>query len=304
MAGSLVDVVAVANAADPHLRAVSDELARIGKTVVRVNLSDLRSYLLTAEPGQVRLCDGDVSYSVSSATSVWWRQPGAAATGGLGPAEALLAIDEAPHLFVGALGAAAVRFVDDPFVMARAEVKQIQLASAYRLGIRIPDTVVTNDPVAAGSFASGRRVVAKAVSSGIGIAPFAGEVFDDELYSVRTMPTLLQELVPATADLRVVVVAGESWAWRRPREPGTIDWRQVDPPGRDFERSADRGLADLAHAIAGDLGLSMSVQDWLEVDGDPVFLESNSQGAWLFLAHARSLIAPAIARHLGAIHDG
>lgn len=294
------DVVVVANQADMHCDVVIEELVRAGKVVVRFNLADLRSACLIAEPGCVRLRIGAINYHVSSAASVWWRQPGAVDTADLSPDEAQLAFDEGPHLLIGALGAAGVRFVDDPFVMARAEVKLMQLAAACRLGIAIPDTMVTNDPCSARSFASGRKVIAKAVSPGIGIAPFVAEVFDSEIYSVSTMPTLIQELVPATADLRVVVVDGHSWIWRRGREAATIDWRQVDPAGNSFYPSTNRDLDRHACELAAYLGLSMSVQDWLETDDGPIFLESNSQGAWLFLKDARTLIAAVTARHLRA----
>jgi hypothetical protein len=46
------------------------------------------------------------------------------------------------------------------------------------------------------------------------------------------------------------------------------------------------------------LGLTMSVQDWLETDDGPVFLEINPQGGWLFLDGADTAVAPALAHHL------
>jgi hypothetical protein len=50
------------------------------------------------------------------------------------------------------------------------------------------------------------------------------------------------------------------------------------------------------------LGLSMSVQDWLVSDRGPVFLESNAQGAWLFLSGSDQLVTPAVAQHLKGEH--
>lgn len=50
----------------------------------------------------------------------------------------------------------------------------------------------------------------------------------------------------------------------------------------------------------------MSVQDWLETEGAPVFLEANPQGAWLFLDRADDLVVPVLAQHLlhGVESDG
>jgi hypothetical protein len=117
---------------------------------------------------------------------------------------------------------------------------------------------------------------------------------------VQALPTLLQELVPATSDLRVVVIGTRGWVWRRPREPGMIDWRQIDPGGDGFELVEDAALAKQAVAMTKALKLTMSVQDWLEIPGGPVFLESNAQGAWLFLRRSDEIVVPALAEHLNS----
>jgi glutathione synthase/RimK-type ligase-like ATP-grasp enzyme len=205
---------------------------------------------------------------------------------------------------MGALEEAGVRMVDHPLAVARSEIKQLQLAVARRLGIAVPATQVTNDPDTARAFAANRKIIAKAVSPGVGIAPYVAEVLDCELDALKTLPTMLQELVSASADLRVVVVGDESWAWRRHREAGTVDWRQVDPGGSRFAPITNEELSASACEIAAALGLSMSVQDWLETDSGLIFLESNAHGAWLFLSGSQGLVAPAIARHLSARHGG
>ena len=87
--------------------------------------------------------------------------------------------------------------------------------------------------------------------------------------------------------------------WRRPRIQSTLDWRSDDPNGSGFVRAtADHEVLDRARQVTSALGLSMAIQDWLETDDGPVFLESNAQGNWLFLRGARDIVAPALARHL------
>jgi hypothetical protein len=108
----------------------------------------------------------------------------------------------------------------------------------------------------------------------------------------------LQELVYAAADLRVVVVREHVWAWRRVREEGVIDWRAAAPDGRGFVPVDDPKLAEIARAITRSLGLTMTVQDFLETASGPVFLEANPQGNWLFLTDASARVVPRLADHL------
>lgn len=298
MGGNASDVVVVANPEDPHGDVVHDQLAVMGSTAVRFNLCDLRHSRITSDLDSVQLeINGDI-YDVTPSTSVWWRQIGSVDTSGLNDDEANLARDEGPHLLIGSLCAAQVRFVDDPFAIARAETKLLQLSVAKSLGVKIPSTCVTSAPEVARGFSAHRGVVAKAVSPGFGIAPFVAEVLEPELDLVAALPTLLQERVQCLSDLRVVVIGPETWIWSRRREDATVDWREIDPRGSGFELVSNDELGAVARTLTHALGLSMSIQDWLETDQGPVFLESNAQGSWLFLPESRSLVAPALARHL------
>jgi hypothetical protein len=298
-----VDVVAITDQTDLHWTAVCDQLRLAQRTVLRFNLADLRSIGFTAHMDRLRIQIGQNCHTISRKTCVWWRWAGRVDTIDLDDQEASLACDESPHLLIGAMEEVGARIVDHPFVVARAETKELQLAIARRLGFSVPATLVTNEPDVARAFAANRKIVAKAVSSGVGIAPYVAEVFDSDLDAVRTLPTMLQELVSASADLRVVVVGDDYWGWRRPREAGMVDWRQTDPGGSGFVPVANQDLGTAACEITSALGLSISVQDWLEADGDLIFLESNAHGAWLFLSGSQEKVAPAIARHLRARHD-
>ena len=296
------DVVAITDPADLHWAVVCEQLHLTKCTVIRFNLADLRDMRFVTHAGCLHLRLGGRSYVVSSKTYVWWRRPGSVDASGFDDEEARLAYDEGPHLLLGALEQVGVRMVDHPYVAARSEIKLLQLAIARRLGITVPATLVTNDPDSARVFAARHKIVAKAVSPGLGIAPYVAEVLDHELDALKALPTMLQELVPASADLRVVVVGNDSWVWRRGREPGTVDWRQTDPEGSGFLLIANDEVGASACEIAAALGLSISIQDWLETDSGLVFLESNAQGAWLFLRGSQEVVAPAIARHLRVGH--
>ena len=228
---------------------------------------------------------------MSSSTTVWYRRLGAPAVEGFKPDEAQLIRDEIPHILIGALSACGVRWVDEPFEVERAERKLFQLSTASRMDLMVPRSVVTNDSTAAIRMLKTTRVVAKPLSPGQGIAPYVDEVHRGDLEEVAGSPVLLQELiVAASGDLRVVVIGSLSWTWRRPRSPHTIDWRADDPSGPRFKHVSSHAVEREAIDLTRALGLTMSVQDWLETPDGLVFLEANPQGAWAFLDRSEEFI--------------
>jgi glutathione synthase/RimK-type ligase-like ATP-grasp enzyme len=298
MAGDVADVVIVDNPIDPHGRTVLSALRAEGQRAFRFNLVDLRANRFDSDIHSLVLGSDDEVFTVTKHTKVLWRHAGFVDVSGLDPEEAALANDEGPFLLAGALSASGATFVDCPYAMYRAELKPLQLSIARQLGIRTPNTRITNDPKAAREFATAQRTVAKPLSPGQGIAPFVAELTETDVDYVQSLPTMLQELVESGADARVVVIGSQAWIWRREREHGTLDWRAVDRSGEEFEPLTDEYLSGLAVKVSEGLGLSTSVQDWLYTDDGPVFLESNAVGAWLFLSGSIRVIVPAIVKHL------
>lgn len=299
MAGPVeVGVAVIAEPDDEHARAVLDVLETLGASAIRVNLADLPTLPQVARPGSFDLLVADSWHRVSASTTVWWHRSGTVDVSGFDEDEARLVLDEARHQLRGALAGAGVRWVDDPFDVERAETKLIQLAAAANAGFSIPLGCQTNVPEEGRRLGSDGRVIAKAVSPGVGIAPFVDQIEPADFERLSTSATLVQRLVTATADLRVVIIGGNSWAWRRSRSPGTIDWRAEDPSGTAFERVEHPEVCRAARQMTAALRLTMSVQDWLETSDGLVFLEVNPQGRWLFLPGALDLVAPALGRHL------
>jgi hypothetical protein len=293
----LVDVLIVADAGDAHAIKVQERLQALSAHVVRWNLSDLRTTHQKAEPGGLALWVDDKWAQVGPSTTVWWHRSGSVDATGLDTEEARLAGEEGPLLLRGALLAASVRWIDDPWVIERAEHRFAQTMAARSCGIAAPATAQTNFVAGAADLRAAGDIVAKAVSSGEGIAPSVAALTDDEMNKLEGLPTFLQHLVPATADLRVVTVAGRSWVWRRLRTDGVVDWRAVDPAGNGFVRATNHRVAKASVEITAALRLTMGVHDWLETDAGPVYLETNPQGGWMFLAGA-DIVVPVLADHL------
>lgn len=207
---------------------------------------------------------------------------------------------ECSSILYGALLTQKARWVDHPDVIRRAENKLYQLFVAYSLGLEAPGTTVTNLKKVAAELTDRKRTIAKPVSSGPGLAPCAQEISRDLLGFVRSSPVLLQELVEAPVDLRVITIGNRVFTWERKRLSGeAIDWRVADPAGTGFYHISSRELlSQHALTVAKALGLSMSVQDWLCTEDKPLFLEVNPQGQWLFLRDAEPIIVPAVVEHL------
>jgi hypothetical protein len=294
-----VDVVLVADADDQHYLAVEAQLQALQAQTLRLNLSDLPTRSLISQVGALDVAEEAGWARVDHETTVWWYRAGSVQmVGDVAADEAQLIVDEAPAILIGSLRAAGVRWVDDPDAIRKAEWKLGQLGVAASLRTPTPEWRATNNQPALRQFADGQQLIAKPLSSGRGIAPHVAAVPPDDLDDPGELATLFQYRVKAQADVRVVVVDGQSWAWRRLREPETVDWRAVDPIGRGFSRVTAETLGSMPARITSALGLTMSVQDWLETEDGPIFLEANPQGNWLFLDGAEQEIGSALAEHL------
>ena len=297
MAG--LDVLILDDPDSRHAQLVGDVLSVRGATSQRLNCADLGNWTVDTRPGEFLLCSDESNWAVSPSTTVWYRRLGSPRVDHFEADEAQLSRDEMPHILVGGLFACGVRWVDEPFNVSRAERKLFQLSTASRMHLAVPRSLVTNDPTLAAHMLNAMRLVAKPLSPGRGIAPYVAEVDGGDLIDFGGLPVLLQELVVgADADLRVVVVGSRAWTWRRSRNPDAIDWRAEDPYGTGFEHVSSPAVEREAIDLTGALGLTMSVQDWLETPNGVVFLEANPQGAWAFLDRSEEVIPDALASHL------
>jgi len=290
--------VLFAPAGDHHADAVERAVAARGTGSIRLDLSSAALPVTIRAGHSLRVGDSVIEAGVA----VWWRR-----TGFLPPLPAAseeenrFRAEESEAILLGGLLSLTERWVDHPYVVMTAEHSLRQLAAAIRLGVPTPATIATNEPGAARAFAATAQgpLIAKATSAGVGITPYA-DVVDAALFDqLRSCLTLLQHAQAASEDVRVVVIGGQVVGWSRPRKTGhPVDWRAADPTGETFVRRDVDGLAGYATAINADLGLRFSVQDWLVVDGEFVFLEVNPSGQWLFLDGAEALVAGALVKVL------
>src|SRR5690349_8508874 len=242
----------------------------------------------------VRLRTSEREWPVDDVSSVWMRrifEP--PRPSGLSDVEATQCVRESRAALEGFLSALHRAHWLDPLARVReAENKLVQLREALRAGLRVPRTVVGNDPDEARALwaACGGQLVAKmltAVTRSMGAPPAAVYTHTlhasdlEDLDGLALCPMIFQERIDKVRELRVVYVAGSCFVggldataddWRKPAQRAASPWR--------VERLPDDVAARL-DALMRALGLRFGVADFLVTrDGAHVFLELNPVGEW------------------------
>jgi glutathione synthase/RimK-type ligase-like ATP-grasp enzyme len=311
-----VSVLVLATSEDEHARAVADEVARLGGQVDIVDLS--------AFPERARLtmsydCCGGRSFrfdvngrtlDLGDVGAVWWRrpQPPQVSSAITRPSHRLFAANEAQEALAGLWHALDVFWVNDPARDHVAHRKAFQLRAAHDVGLRIPRTLITNDPGSARSFADShgyRGVVYKSFSATEEewretrlLRPEELSLLDNVSYA----PVIFQEYVEAAYDVRVTMVGGDAYAAaiHSQETEYPVDFRMDIANARIEPVSLPEQVEGLLRDLMLRLGLQYGAIDMRRTPDDRyVFLEINPAGQWLFVEQASGQpIANALARLL------
>ena len=207
------------------------------------------------------------------------------------------------------------RWVNDLQRQRVAENKQRQLRLAERAGLRVPRTLVTNDPASVRQFFAETegQTVAKllhpiSISMGA-VKPFVytNRIREEDLAgadALRHSPMVFQELIPKACELRVAYVAGDTFAGALDASGtsrGQTDWRRVAPEECRWQKAQlPTEIARGLQALMSELGLVFGAVDLICTPaGEYVFLEVNPAGEWGMLERDLCLpISEAIAAAL------
>ncbi len=302
-------ILLIAEPQDVHARVVARRLELRGVSHAIVNSADFPQRLrISARYADgrfaIRMANGSPIVQDEEIQGVWLRRFHAhdISTAISDEAVAAFAYREARELFLG--WTASVRNVINPRSEEwRAELKPFQLFAAQEVGLRIPRTLVSNDPAEIHAFADslGGEAIFKVLSA----TPFqftATTVLEERhlamLDAAPLAPTIFQERIRADRHLRVTVVDDHVFtaAIEPVREEGMLDWRLDRDPKMepyDLPESIEQGVL----ALRRRLGLRFGAIDMiLDTKGEYVFLEINPGGQWLFAEiHAGLPISDAIA---------
>jgi len=256
--------------------------------------------------------------------AVYYRRPVLARLGDAVPPKALNWVRNELRFAWGAFLASVPgdRWMDYPERLTTAGYKPLQLATARRIGLRVPETLITTDPAEAEAFCEVHdwQVIAKPIGH--------GEVRDTEgdathlvytnaltpdhassLSRVRYCPVLLQRKIEKLYDIRVTIVGDRVFAiilHSQENESSSVDCRRDDMKGMRYEpTSLPVGLEGKMLSLVRSFGLRFSAMDLVRDRGGVYwFLENNPAGQWAWLEEQTGVpLSAAIADELVRIAD-
>lgn len=293
---------------NPSVNAVSDAIRRKGGKPVRFN-SDLY-------PGEIQISsskdgakwnnffhaeDGN-TYNLSEFESFWYRRIriGDNLKNAIEPKYINPSIDEARKTFFGLLTSLDVFKLDNPSKTEWAGRKQLQLKVAAEVGLRIPETLITNDAASVKDFfkkcPSGIITKMQAsfaiVEEGANNVVFTNLVDGDmlnDLDELKFCPMTFQENIQKQLELRTIVVGNKLFTasidsqkselakddWRKKGLSFINDWQKFDLP-EDIENKLLK-LMDYYGLNYGAIDLILTP------DNKFYFLEINTVGEFFWL---------------------
>ena len=195
-------------------------------------------------------------------------------------------------------------WLNSPFSIQRAEDKPRQISCAKRMGLRVPDTLVTNDFDAARLFVSLGPTIAKPLrhaliepENSLGRVIFTsriGNLVDADREAFERAPIILQREIIKDSDIRVTVVDENVYAvaiGSQHYADTAVDWRRGsrrDLPHTiiDLPDFISRGCVEVVRS----LGLRFAAIDLIrDRDQDFWFLEANPNGQWAWIERRTGL---------------
>lgn len=246
-----------------------------------------------------RIEDGRIAFSViaggteipdTDISGVWWRRPRSHhLPGSVRPQRVReFCSRESRSCLLAFLARLGNRVINAPSRELMASKKPYQLAVAHEVGLRVPATLVSNDPDSVRRFSERHhRVIFKILTDAPWQFTETRLLQNSHLSALEKLtlaPTIFQEAIELGLDLRVTYVDGEMFCSAlTPTHPGAkYDWRlDQGVEARAFQLAVpiQDGLKKLMHK----LGLRLGTIDLRANDaGETYFLEVNPSGQFLY----------------------
>jgi hypothetical protein len=301
-----VAVLVVTNEQDLAADYVVLELERRHVDVLRCNAERFPQWRVVVRPGQDWLLTDahERTISCASTTGVWWRRPEPPVFDvDLSSGERNALVEQWQAFAEGLASVPGPRWVSPPAAIAAAEDKARQLATARTVGLRVPETVWTNDLARARSLATDDELVVKTVTAAhweddaeaafVFAHALPAHDLPTDAVSFATAPTALQHKVHPKRDIRVTVAGASVIAAQT--SSASLDWR-TDSSAEWKAHALAEEVADKCRSLVAALGLQFGGVDLaLDEHGEYWFLEVNPNGEWGWLQHAGLPIASALA---------
>lgn len=301
-------VLFISTKLDPHVDAVITRLQARGIPCFRLNTDhfhqEYRVLMRDGLPGTIRLEDqwGRACDYPDGVRSVWMRKPEPSLPPpGVEDEGVRRYIDDEMRELLGFLPMdTRVPWINNPDENRRHQRKFPQLRLAQRMGMRVPRSLITNDPAQARAFFDScpQGVICKPLLMGSHYVagehrvaytrPVPRAELDALAASIALCPTYLQEAIPKDHELRVTIIGEQLFCCRIDSQSvagAEQDWRAVDTA--KLPHSMVELRADIAHALRrylAECGLRFGAFDLIVTpDEEHVFLELNPNGQWYWI---------------------
>lgn len=312
-------VLIVAERLDHTADMVVDQLNELDVPVLRCDVEDFPQRItLVAEHGASTpgwrglLDDGHRSTPLENVRAIYYRRPGRPEIAEDVPEPyATWARNQAEAALLNVLAALPVRWINNPHADRLAAHKPQQLVIAAQAGLRVPRSIITNDPDAARAFTKevAGPIICKPVLGGRletdrGRLMVPTHVVDPAEFdgSLRLTAHYFQEAIRKVHEVRLIVVARRLFAatLSATSDQARTDWRTdydaIIYGTTQIPESVTAGV----HRFMTAYGQTFGAFDFaVTPEGEWVFFENNPAGTWSWVEHRSGLpIAAAHAEYL------
>ena len=192
--------------------------------------------------------------------------------------------------------------------MASSKPKNLRLAS--NLGLKVPKTLVSSDPIEISNWLEKHeKSIIKAISYGLMERKTSAEMaftqripknFNVKEDILPSVPILLQEEIEKEADVRVTIVGKNVFSAMLSQEGKEIDWRAHNSGAKWNSFQLPEIIEKMCIKLCEKLKLEFAAIDLVKsVSGDFFFLELNPNGQWVWIEEETgSPISDTIVQHL------
>jgi hypothetical protein len=273
---------------------------------------------------QVLTTSDGIDLELSRVTAVWNRRrpvnPGHTSPTTGTPEQDRFIREQRAAMLAGAVDFIDGIWVNSPQSLRAARSKLEQLARAASFGLRVPETLASDDPSRVRRFCDHHRgsgVITKLVSPGPPIAAdpdrqymvFTRRFDPDTVHDaqIRAAPAIYQVEIRESFEVRVVVVGERQFACSIDSQASAeteLDWRHYDfeNVGHELIRLPDE-VAGKIQRMCASYGLRFAAIDLARTpEGDWVFFEINPNGQWAWLEELSGApIGEALAHELAGV---
>lgn len=261
---------------------------------LRLNSEDITEVSLSYRPTHIEVRYGEITYDLSHVKSVYFRRAPTIFPPALNEMDTQFINRERRDFFEGLYCSLDAKWINPMFATYQAERKLLQLKVAEKLGLNIPQTIITNDPADILDFVKGRDCIIKPISHGLQVTESnIYSIYTSELSSLESLridrlmesPVFIQEKISNYRDIRVTVVASHVFAVEiEKNDTDNVDWRAPDIVKGYRKHILPDKIINQIHSIHNELNLTYSAFDFILTPNDNyVFLETNPAGEWVWL---------------------